>query len=650
VTFSSFSPHLPTFGWETSGSPPGRRLSGISMMSGQLTSIRSALRLRFLLSLLLVAVPLGSATWVFSDFAGASVRAGADARLRTDLRAAIEQYDVLLASAEVQARTLARLPGVQRALKRADRRQLLRLSEETPNTSFAVRGLVVGHVPPRAVERSIEIVEGKRPLGRIIVAVPLDSAFLAHLGQAVGVEPGDFFLLIDRGRISAAPLDIRGRAELEQDRAADVTLAGSSYRALGVPLGKGERLNLVVATPGRRIAAAASRVRKRIIWAGMGSLVALLVLVYAFAPAIAQSRQARRERTQAARLLSHIGEGVFLLDERGVIRFWNAAAEAITGLAAKALLGRPAAETLPGWPRLEPLVPVARQAREDDERVRATTLPFEFAQAELWLSISGTRFGDGTVYAFRDVSEEQRLEKVRSEFVSTVSHEIRTPLTSIYGAATTLQRRGHELGAQKRDQLIAIIAEQADQLRRLVEQILLAGSLDAGGLRLERGSFDAYALTQTVVQAVRISLSEASSVELDAARDLPEVAGDADGVRQVLTNLLENAAKYSPEGGPIKLALVQQKDHIRFAVSDKGLGIPAHEQERIFEKFYRLDPKQTRGVGGSGLGLYICRELVERMGGRIWVTSEPGGGSIFTFELPHAESGAMATTAEQTEG
>jgi len=116
------------------------------------------------------------------------------------------------------------------------------------------------------------------------------------------------------------------------------------------------------------------------------------------------------------------------------------------------------------------------------------------------------------------------------------------------------------------------------------------------------------------------------------------VVGDPAKTRNVLTNLLDNAIKYSPDGGCIDVILAQEAGRLRFTVRDQGLGIPHSEQERIFEKFYRLDAAMSRGVGGSGLGLYICRELVGRMNGRIWVSSEPGAGSSFSFELPLAEA------------
>jgi signal transduction histidine kinase len=126
------------------------------------------------------------------------------------------------------------------------------------------------------------------------------------------------------------------------------------------------------------------------------------------------------------------------------------------------------------------------------------------------------------------------------------------------------------------------------------------------------------------------------------------IAADRDRVRQVLVNLVENAIKYSPDGGTVEIGVEAIDSQVRFHVRDEGMGIPDDEQARIFEKFYRLDPAMTRGVGGTGLGLYICNELVDRMGGRIWVQSTSGGGSTFFFELPATEPSSARVVAPET--
>jgi signal transduction histidine kinase len=142
------------------------------------------------------------------------------------------------------------------------------------------------------------------------------------------------------------------------------------------------------------------------------------------------------------------------------------------------------------------------------------------------------------------------------------------------------------------------------------------------------------------VDAARTHLPENVTLELDADPELPPVAADAGQLRQVLANLLENAIKYSPGGGTVVVALESLDRSVRFAVTDSGLGIPRDEQARIFEKFYRLDPDMTHGIGGTGLGLYICRELVRRVDGRIWVESDGRTGSTFVVEIPRASVGA----------
>ncbi len=188
-----------------------------------------------------------------------------------------------------------------------------------------------------------------------------------------------------------------------------------------------------------------------------------------------------------------------------------------------------------------------------------------------------------------------------------------------------------------------MIAEQSKRLAELVEEILLTGQLDAGSLSIASEPFDPEQLVRTAVEEARHRISDGTTLEISAATLLPYVVGDGVRALQVLSNLIDNAMKYSPGGGRIDLGVAQEGESIRFSVRDEGLGIPTGEQERIFDKFYRLDPDNRRGVGGSGLGLYICRELVHSMDGRVWVESEPGLGATFIFELPIATPLLAAT-------
>ena len=342
--------------------------------------------------------------------------------------------------------------------------------------------------------------------------------------------------------------------------------------------------------------------------------------------------QEAEERAEAARALATIADGVFLVDGDGVIRIWNAAAEAITGLSAADVRGRPAHKVLPEWERIAALVPVGAPGQLPPSARQ--TIPLAVSGRELWLSISGVGSSEGAVYAFRDVTEERRLDRLKSEFVATVSHELRTPLAAVYGAALTLAQRDLSGREDVRNELVAQIVEQAVRLAAIVEDILLTGELEAGRLRLEPAEVDPVELARAAIDAARPSLSDGATLDLIASDGVGPIETDAGRLRQVLDNLIENAIKYSPSGPRAEVRLDADQGLVRFSVVDQGVGIPPDELDRIFEKFYRLDPRQSHGVGGTGLGLYVCRELVERMDGSISVESTPGRGSIFTVELP----------------
>ena len=181
-----------------------------------------------------------------------------------------------------------------------------------------------------------------------------------------------------------------------------------------------------------------------------------------------------------------------------------------------------------------------------------------------------------------------------------------------------------------------MIAAQSKRLAGLVEDILLAGQLDAGSLRVEREPFNAAAVARAAVDEARHRAATKAMLRVSTSDDLPRVLGDESRTHQVLANLIDNAVKYSPAGSRVDVAVRQEEGAVRFSVRDRGPGIPTTEQDHVFEKFYRLDPNHHHGVGGSGLGLYICRQLVSSMQGRIWVESGPRHGSTFAFELPIA--------------
>jgi PAS domain S-box-containing protein len=346
----------------------------------------------------------------------------------------------------------------------------------------------------------------------------------------------------------------------------------------------------------------------------------------------AQLYGAAAERAQAARVLASVGDGVFLVDRAGFVRTWNRAAAVATGLPASAVIDRIAVEAIPGWASIVARVAVTAAG---SSAPRPESLPLDLGGRELWLSIHGVAVPDGVVYAFRDLTEERALEQMRTEFVSTVSHELRTPLAAIYGAAMTLRRSDVALDEEQRARLLDVVSGEADRLARTVNDILWASRLDSDSLHVSIQNCDPIALVHDVTKAQEAHLDRAHELQVEAPDQLPLVAGDPDKVGRVLINLVDNAVKYSPDGGRVSVGIAHLGSHVRFSVSDEGLGIPPAEQRRVFEKFYRLDPNMNRGVGGTGLGLYICRELVRRMDGRIWVESAGlGRGSTFHVELP----------------
>ena len=337
------------------------------------------------------------------------------------------------------------------------------------------------------------------------------------------------------------------------------------------------------------------------------------------------------EREQAANVLQAVGDGIVLVDDEGVLRTWNRAAELITGRDSSEARGRPIVDVLPGWTAIEGRIPVG----EGGAPGGAVTLPFELDGAELWLSFVAVRSAEGVVYAFRNLTTERRLEEAKSEFIATVSHELRTPMAGIYGAAQTLLREDVEFSEESRRTLLQIIATQAVRLTEITEEVLLAGRLDRDDLPVRQEPVDVSALAAEAVAAMRPRVPPETILEL-ATEAQGAATGDGDRLQQVLVNLLDNAVKYSPSGGRVVLRVEDGARSVRLSVADEGVGIPAAEQQRVFEKFYRLDNQLTRAGGGTGLGLYITRELVRRMGGTIAVRSEPGAGSTFTVELPRA--------------
>jgi PAS domain S-box-containing protein len=388
---------------------------------------------------------------------------------------------------------------------------------------------------------------------------------------------------------------------------------------------KGQVESLVQATRARQHTTFVRSIGTLVVAGFLGLMIAatLLVNVPRRLRELYLAEELARERAEqganSARALEHVSDAVVLVDDWGRVRSWNPAAERHFGVEAGAALGRRAEEIVPEYPQL---------LESEDQFV-----PADVDGERRWFTSTTSSFDRGHVLTVRDVTAAHALDRARTEFVATASHELRTPLTSIYGAAQTLLGRS-DLSEQRRTDLMRIIEQESTQLARVVDQLLLSARLDRGTFAHATGLCDVRALCQSIITAAETRKPSQITLALATPPEMPPLLCDEGLVRQVISNLVDNALKYSPDGGLIELRVDDGPEYVHFSVLDRGLGIPASEQDRIFDKFYRLDADMSRGVGGSGLGLHIARELVEQMGGSISVESTPGAGSTFTVTLP----------------
>jgi two-component system sensor histidine kinase KdpD len=241
----------------------------------------------------------------------------------------------------------------------------------------------------------------------------------------------------------------------------------------------------------------------------------------------------------------------------------------------------------------------------------------------------------GAICVFQDVTALQELTTLKSDFINTVSHELRTPITTIRGGALTLLKRRQYLDEQVQNDLLNDIAEESERLHLLVEDLLsLTRSRSGMNVSLEP------ALLHRMVNRVILELGGrvgGHALSVTVPTDLPPVDVDPTLTQKVIRNLLENAVKFSPRGQQIEVTAEQQGDVVIVGILDRGSGVPPDELDRVFEPFYRPANSKRAGEAGAGLGLAVCRRLVEMQGGRIWAEERAGGGAAFRFTLPIAD-------------
>jgi two-component system, OmpR family, phosphate regulon sensor histidine kinase PhoR len=360
------------------------------------------------------------------------------------------------------------------------------------------------------------------------------------------------------------------------------------------------------------------------------------------------------ERNRSSAILRSMVEGVAVIDAQEKLVFSNRAFSEILNLDTSAIEGRPVIEVV----RNSDLLELIRRVLRGEEGVRGdiamgivqqrsfsvTAAPVRVLEAAQPGGSPGIPAAEtpaaaetpGAVVVLHDLTELRRLERVRQDFVANVSHEFKTPLTAIQGFAETLLAGALDDPDNNR-RFLEIIRDHAVRLARLTDDLLKLARIGAEKLEVE---FSPVNITQLIERCAETTLLKASqkqiALEIEVPPGLPAMRGDASLLRDVLQNLLDNAIQYTAPGGLIHVSATASEREAVISVADTGIGIPLADQERIFERFYRVDAARSRELGGTGLGLSIAKHIVEAHGGRLWVESEVGVGSKFSFSIPLA--------------
>jgi two-component system phosphate regulon sensor histidine kinase PhoR len=357
------------------------------------------------------------------------------------------------------------------------------------------------------------------------------------------------------------------------------------------------------------------------------------------------------ERNRSSAILRSMVEGVAVIDAQERLVFCNRAFSEILNIDSKTSEGRPLIEVV----RNSELTGLIRKALNGEEGLQSDIVTGIVQQQSFSVTAAPVKALEptaggasrlrtalverpsGAVVVLHDVTELRRLERVRQDFVANVSHEFKTPLTAIQGFAETLLGGALEDPKNNR-RFLEIMRDHANRLAQLTDDLLKLARIEAGKLELE---FSPVGVMELVEGCAETALMKASrkqiTLDIEVPPRLPSVLGDSGLLRDILQNLLDNAIQYTPPGGRIDVSAVAKAREAVITVSDTGIGIPLVDQERIFERFYRVDAARSREAGGTGLGLSIAKHIVEAHGGRLWVESVVGQGSRFSFSIPLAE-------------
>ena len=342
--------------------------------------------------------------------------------------------------------------------------------------------------------------------------------------------------------------------------------------------------------------------------------------------------EAENERNKLSTLFLHMTDGVVAFSKSGSVIHFNPAA---TQMLARNLSEQTTFdEIFSKEAELDTLLTLRRPQYIETQKTVGDR------ELELFLApFSSDQTQGGVLVVIHDVTEQRRNEQLKREFVANVSHELRTPLTNIKSYAETIVETGSELPPELQKNFLNVIISEADRMTRIVQDLLTLSKIDYGKMEMNITRFPFAKAVQNVYEAARLNAEQnhGHTMTLTFDGDIPDVNGDRERLEQVITNIVSNAVKYTPNGGRIEMRCGTRGREVFVRVTDNGIGIPEKDLPRLFDRFYRVDKARSRESGGTGLGLSIAQEIVNQHKGRIEIASTYGKGTAVTITLPAAE-------------
>jgi PAS domain S-box-containing protein len=352
--------------------------------------------------------------------------------------------------------------------------------------------------------------------------------------------------------------------------------------------------------------------------------------------------QLAEEKNRLDAIIENSADGVMILDSKGTVQTINRALSEITGWPRDEATGRACRDIIclrgdRGSGTCQDACPLGEGWTGDKQSVEGDIVRSDGNRTAVSITYSPLFDSEGNlvnvVGSVHDVTRYREADEMKTMFISVISHELKTPVALIKGYASTLRREDASWDQKTIQESLTIIEEESDRLDRLINNLLEASRIQAGSLKLELSDVSIPKLVQRVIERFRIQAPKHELV-VRLPADFPPVVADEERLAQVFYNLVSNAIKYSPDGGTVRIGGEAHPDHVELYVSDPGIGIPLSKQSRLFEPFYRVDSGLARQTQGVGLGLFLCKAIVEGHGGRIWVESQPKQGATFHFTLP----------------